>query len=711
MQQFEVFGTRLPGQRDDWLFIGGSALVILIFGALLFWDFNRKNFGGGGEVIGTITFKHRTAQRKFASQVIWDDLDTETPLYNRDAIRTAESSEAVVTLKNGTKIQLDESTMIVLNISDKSADIDFAYGSVQAKQDQKAGQEVAALNIKTQDNKVISIQNSDVKLSRNEGEDLSLTVQRGQANVQTSDGKTQKVEKDQKATIAAEIQVRKVVLRPTAPDDGARSFITENQKAFAFAWEKPTEALTFEIASDRSFSRIITRVTTAGPGTSVALGDGSYFWRLAAQDKTGKIDYSDFRRFTVIRNAPAVLLSPVSGAQFDYVTDDPLVNFTWSRSETAQGYALEIAENPGFAGARRIETSTTSISQKLPAGNYFARIVTTSSEAGNLPGAATAFTVVRRQKTQAPLAVRPAGDRIARVILEKEGLAFSWSVDRDVRSTTLEISPNASFDQIAFKGTADTNFLTVKQGFREGKYYWRLQGIDRKGNATDFSNVSSFTVAEMEKVALRGPVNGADMDPVQARLEGVGLLWEGPDLSQFRVVVSPNQNLDPAVVNQMTSARAYSARNLAPGRYYWKVLLVSQNGSVLTESEIRSFSILDLLQPPRLLEPPRGQTVDMTDKNELYFKWDPVRGAEGYDFTLFRSYPDGRRTAILNLKTQRADFMLRDLGILDVGGFTWSVSAYGRNQVSEPAASDFTITLRIDVGKPEIVTPGVQYTE
>ncbi|HNE24118.1 MAG TPA: hypothetical protein PLG78_13175, partial [Leptospiraceae bacterium] len=120
---------------------------------------------------------------------------------------------------------------------------------------------------------------------------------------------------------------------------------------------------------------------------------------------------------------------------------------------------------------------------------------------------------------------------------------------------------------------------------------------------------------------------------------------------------------------------------------------------------------LDLLQPPRLLEPPRGQTVDMTDKNELYFKWDPVRGAEGYDFTLFRSYPDGRRTAILNLKTQRADFMLRDLGILDVGGFTWSVSAYGRNQVSEPAASDFTITLRIDVGKPEIVTPGVQYTE
>ncbi|HNL00615.1 MAG TPA: hypothetical protein PKJ30_05875, partial [Leptospiraceae bacterium] len=401
----------------------------------------------------------------------------------------------------------------------------------------------------------------------------------------------------------------------------------------------------------------------------------------------------------------------VSGAQFDYVTDDPLVNFTWSRSETAQGYALEIAENPGFASARRIETSTTSISQKLPAGNYFARIVTTSSEAGNLPGAATAFTVVRRQKTQAPLAVRPAGDRIARVILEKEGLAFSWSVDRDVRSTTLEISPNASFDQIAFKGTADTNFLTVKQGFREGKYYWRLQGIDRKGNATDFSNVSSFTVAEMEKVALRGPANGADMDPVQARLEGVGLLWEGPDLSQFRVVVSPNQNLDPAVVNQMTSARAYSARNLAPGRYYWKVLLVSQNGSVLTESEIRSFSILDLLQPPRLLEPPRGQTVDMTDKNELYFKWDPVRGAEGYDFTLFRSYPDGRRTAILNLKTQRADFMLRDLGILDVGGFTWSVSAYGRNQVSEPAASDFTITLRIDVGKPEIVTPGVQYTE
>lgn len=712
MNAATALGRRLPGERDDWLFVGGSILVILVLSVALYVDFNLRGGSGSGEIVGKISFKHKTAQRKFDNQVIWDELETETTLYNKDTIRTAELSEAVITLKDGTKIQLDESSMIILNITDKSANIDFAYGSVQAKREGAAeGDQAAALNIRTQDNKVISIQNSDVKLSRQEGEELSLTVQRGRANV-ASNGRNQTVGQDERAVLAAEIQVKKVVLKPIAPGDGERGFITENTKAFQFTWEKPAEPVTFEVASDRSFGAIVTRQVTPGDRAVVNLGDGSYFWRLSVRDaRTGQMEFSDMRRFTVIRNAPASLLSPAPGSTFDFTTEPPLVNFAWTKSELAQSYRLEVASDPGFQNiVDQTNTTSTSIGRRLKAGNYYFRISTISDQAGSVPSASSNFSVIKREKTAPPTPLRPAGDRVGRLLLEKEGMAFSWAGSRDIQSASIEVSSSANFSSIVFKGSSETNFITVKQGLNEGQYFWRVRGVDRAGNATEYSAVATFNVAGVEKVSLKNPPDGTDLDPITARDQGIQFLWDGPDFAQFRITLSQNQSMAPVVSAENLSARGRTVKELAPGKYFWKVALMSQNGSILSESEIRSFTVLDLLAMPNLLEPPRGQTVDMTDKNDLYFRWDGVRGAEGYDFTMYRNLPEGRRP-ILNLKTQRPEFMLRDLSILDVGAFSWSVSAYGKNQISQMSVSDFNIFLRMDQGQPQITTPGVQYTE
>ena len=46
--------------------------------------------------IATITFKKKTAQRKFMDRVEWDILRQNSPVYNGDTIHTAEQSEATV---------------------------------------------------------------------------------------------------------------------------------------------------------------------------------------------------------------------------------------------------------------------------------------------------------------------------------------------------------------------------------------------------------------------------------------------------------------------------------------------------------------------------------------------------------------------------------------------------------------------------------------
>ena len=118
--------------RTDYLVVGASALIITACSVLLYADYARRADSGGARRIGTITFKKEVAQRKYQSQVIWEDLDRDAPVYNNDTIRTADLSEAVISLADGTKINMDENSLILLEMSGKGINIDFSSGSISA---------------------------------------------------------------------------------------------------------------------------------------------------------------------------------------------------------------------------------------------------------------------------------------------------------------------------------------------------------------------------------------------------------------------------------------------------------------------------------------------------------------------------------------------------------------------------------------------------
>jgi hypothetical protein len=45
---------------------------------------------------------------------MWEEIAQESPVYNYDAIRTLEYSSAVISLNDGTSIELDQNTMLVV---------------------------------------------------------------------------------------------------------------------------------------------------------------------------------------------------------------------------------------------------------------------------------------------------------------------------------------------------------------------------------------------------------------------------------------------------------------------------------------------------------------------------------------------------------------------------------------------------------------------
>ena len=99
------------------------AVLFCLFGATLnAFMFCKSFFRSLTKVnetpIATITFKYKTAERKFADRVIWDRLRQNSPLYTGDTIHTESLSEATIHFIDGNTIDLAENSMAQVFITE-----------------------------------------------------------------------------------------------------------------------------------------------------------------------------------------------------------------------------------------------------------------------------------------------------------------------------------------------------------------------------------------------------------------------------------------------------------------------------------------------------------------------------------------------------------------------------------------------------------------
>ncbi len=688
----------LRNHKDDVSFLTFILATSTFASWFLYQDFQRRG-KGGGELIGKITFKNRVTQRKFASQSAWEDVENSAPLYSQDWIRTADASEAEIELKDGTKISLDQNTMIVLNLSAKGTKINFMHGSVAAK---GAGQ---GLEISAQD-KIIKIGDGDVKLSGTDSKEVALIVKKGEASI-NSGGKESRVGENEKATVGKDVSVNKVNLVPLSPGEGSRFFAKDTLQGVEFQWIK-TANVVLEVSPDRSFARPQARIPSTGDRAVVNLPEGIYYWRLTSAGEA-----SDVRRLSIIRRPSIALVSPAEGARFDYTASEPYVNFSFQKDEFAQEYQIEVFSDPGMQN-RVFETRTqiASVSTKLPQGSYTWRVTSKGALAGaDNVSAAQRFSIARREKAAAPVPLRPENNSpMSAVLIEKEGLVFSWSAGSELRKFRFLLSSNASFESPVTDTQVDNNFVQIKRDLPIGRYYWRVQGLDSAGNPSEFSGTQSLVVAKDLELKLAAPGDGTIIDYPG---DSVTFRWDGPDMMRYSLLVAASKNFDSPIYSESVASRTYSIRNLKPGTYYWRVRIAGEKGT-LGESEIRSFLIQDRLGDPAVVFPGQNTTVDMSARTDLPFRWGRSEGATGYVIKVYQIVFT-RPKLIAQATVERPDYLITDLTLLDTGGFAYSIQPFrdignGR-QMGREITVYFNIGLSKQPEKPQVVSPGVQFVE
>ena len=381
----------------DYLVFFICICILSICSYYLYWDFHVKPEIRGEEKQGFITYKYKVAQRKFPSRMIWEDAEQMLPIYNKDSIRTDFLSEAIVTLNNGVKIELDPDSMFVLNIVDKKVNIGIEKGSflvsttkslldpnsfsIQYKGVELSFQDNSG-EIKLAENKnlleIVSNKGGTI-LTRNNTKETIFEKQLGTLNI--LDGKLNKLDLD---------------YFDMQPANNVRYFTNEDSKEVVFEWKNPKNLdIIIEISADRTFSEKIISSQIKETNFTRKFEDGIYYWKL----KSSSNELSEIRKFRIIKNPPLTLMSPANKSQFKDKNGEVLVNFIWSKRELALSYYFEISNTPAFKNSIFSRTIfKRRISLPLPLGQYYWRVKSSDS----IPGANTkseifSFTVEKEE--------------------------------------------------------------------------------------------------------------------------------------------------------------------------------------------------------------------------------------------------------------------------------------------------------------------------
>lgn len=481
--------------RSDRFVIAGAAVIVAVLSIVLYLDFTFTQPKKTGAPLGTVRYKLNTAQRRYAANVVWQDLSVNEPVYENDAVMTAKNAAAVIRLNDGSDIGLNPDTMVVLSLAQKQTTVRFEHGSIFTK---KGSGGASALRVVASNASVIV--NGDASIRTKVNGDIAATVSRGDAEIRTGNDR-RVVTREQSATVVTGERIvrERQQVRLISPSDNEFIVTGVSSARIRFAYEAAVPGCTLDVARDALFQDRLARDTSGD--LTIVLSEGTYVWRVVPPGEDA--DAAGVRRFTVTRMHPAEPVTPQNGERITIVRTPQSVRFSW-RPGTAGTSFLEIAADAGMTriGVVR-ETPLTAIGVELPAGTYYWRVKTKSELGGRsyaVAGDVSSFVIARRKNT-APELTHPldraaiAGDEIA-----KSTQIFS-STAEGYFAFMLVIARDEAMRDVVFRTARADSIFPVKEHIAPGTYFWRIDGKDADGGIVS-SAVRRFTVTENRDSAV-----------------------------------------------------------------------------------------------------------------------------------------------------------------------------------------------------------------
>jgi hypothetical protein len=723
-------------RKRERVFVITCLLLLLFLTLYLLTDVLKKSLvlAGDGPVIGNVVFLHNDVRRKPAAGEGWETLLRGADVFDEDTLESGADATASILLTDGTMIDLCADSMIALDRSGDETRVSIARGCGDITRTGSRVDRNRRLVLVDGDRRV-TLDIGALSADKKPGQAPGFFVRSGTARVDIK-GREQTLRAGERAVLNdASVSVEKNNLTLGEPADGKLVYTQGRDASLRFSWDYDGEtngdmSYTLEISRNRDFTRVVKREKLHENAAGATLPDESYFWRVSVNASGAlKTERSEPGRFTVLRDGPVVLLAPADEEMLDYAAERPQIVFSWEPHPIATSYRLEISDRSDFSNIiRKFDTRVVNLTcpweRDVPPGGvrtFFWR-VSAVRDGGDWNGRTSdlrSFSIQKVRKLYPAQLVSPRDrKKICRPCADRENVIFSWERTEEGLDKKIYFSNDKNFGTIYREIPIDRNYWTMVKAFPAGIYFWRV-GLSGEKAGTVYSGARSFIMQDYEDIALIAPEDEAGFIASDDN-GGVKFSWKKPEAEgKYLVELSDNREMTQVRSTIRSTTTSAMGRDLAPGTYFWRVIMIDGNNTTMAASDARSFTVEEGLAAPVIIAPRSGRGVDMSNQNALNFLWKPSRGATSYLLELHQIVRDRTRASdrrVVAAQTSDARYSISDMNLLDVGSFYWTLKAVKRGpggrviRSSRKLKNDFKISV-LGGSKVIVISPKIQVIE
>ncbi|MBP5174427.1 MAG: FecR domain-containing protein [Treponema sp.] len=649
-----------------------AILICLIGAAISYWFFHMSFFRAlskmDEEPIATITFKYKTAERKFMDRVIWDRLRQNSPVYNGDTIHTADISEATIWFEDGTTLDLAENTMAQVFLHDDGtlgADLEFGDANVDSAEDGNG------FSFTSGGNKVSVRKGSKFSAKRLKGKGADFSLIEGGASFEDgeelSEGKTVSVEDGVKSNPAFSM---------TSPSSNQKFlYYDETPYTVNFSWVSnvPSQSLQLQIAGDKGFRNIVESIdVTDKNSVAVTLSKGIYYWRIVEGENS-----LSSGKFQIVQSLKPNLLVPAENYSYTYRKQTPSVRFIWAESDAATAYNFEVSRNPNMSNPVISQRSSSSsiIISTLEAGTYYYQV--TPYYVLNRVGLANpsdvgSFKIVQRDRLNPPTLVSPANNSF--MDKTKGSATLSWRMDDERMRYRVTVSKFQSLASPIIARDTNENYINISASeladMSDGEYFWAVTQTDSEGNESPKSVVRSFYAmsGEIEQRTVFPPDNYIMWQPL---LSDARFTWKSNLKMAQYIQLARDRNFNDIVYESEIYGSSFSGVNLGAGEYYWRISTKSASFNHATPG--KRLTVVGEIVAPTIVFPNQANKAVVRPKEPCRLTWNDTGNMDYYRIKIFKQ---GSEAPFFDETFITGHTLPIDTERMEEGAYRWEIQGY-----------------------------------
>ncbi|KAF0146765.1 MAG: fibronectin type III, partial [Ignavibacteria bacterium] len=265
-----------------------------------------------------------------------------------------------------------------------------------------------------------------------------------------------------------------------------------------------------QVSSDSLFNNIIFEkegLSNTNQQINGLINNKIYFWRVSASKSNSPSDWSAPWSFKTIGTIPQppTLNIPVNNE----INISTAPTFTWSKSENAQSYSIQISKNTLFTEiifnkSGIIDTSIDIIGLNNSTQYYWRVNASNNYGTSNWSTVRNLTTIITFPPM--PSLAYPSNGQIN----TSKSIVLYWNLNSYATSYSIQVSTQSDFSNFVINqsGIVNTNY-TVSALENNSRYFWRVIAINNYGNSLP-SSTWSFTTGPKSETAWTNTVTLTD---------------------------------------------------------------------------------------------------------------------------------------------------------------------------------------------------------